>query len=108
MTAADIENIIILLFIFILLICGAKRRFFPVVRNKSVWSLLLIDKKTSIVIKGIACVFVLMGHYGTWLINSEREVGVITTIVTHTTANIALTWFICLFYMCVYVQVYCI
>ena len=93
MTAADIENIIILLFIFILLICGAKRRFFPVVRNKSVWSLLLIDKKTSIVIKGIACVFVLMGHYGTWLINSEREVGVITTIVTHTTANIALTWF---------------
>lgn len=93
MTAADIENIVILLCIFILLLCGAKRRDFSVVRNKSVWSLLLIDKKTSIVIKGIACVFVLMGHYGTWLINSEREVGIITTIVTHTTANIALTWF---------------
>ena len=60
---------------------------------RETWSFFIIDKDTSIAIKGLACVFVLMGHYGTRLISSGDDVGMITKVVTHTTANIALAWF---------------
>lgn len=56
-------------------------------------SLLAIDKKTSEVMKAIACIFVLMGHWATNLHNSGMELGTVTRVSWYTTANIALCWF---------------
>ena len=93
MTTADIEY----LFIFIVFLClflfGLKKREKCIFTIRETWSFFIIDKDTSIAIKGLACVFVLMGHYGTWLIKTGAPHGIITSFITHTTANIALAWF---------------
>lgn len=93
MIIPDIEIIIVLLVLLSLFIMGLKRKKGRVGTINTVWVCLTIDKNMSVALKGIACVFVLMGHYGTWLLNTDVNCGIVTTMVTHTTANIALAWF---------------
>lgn len=68
--------------------CGKKRE-----HRIETKSLLAIDKTSSDVMKAIACVFVLMGHWATNLQNSGLELGVVARLSKYTTANIALCWF---------------
>lgn len=93
MVKPDIENLIVLLFLLSLFFIGLKRKRNKDAVTKTVWSYLTIDKNTSVALKGMACVFVLMGHFGTWLLNTGVNCGIVTIMVTHTTANIALAWF---------------
>ena len=95
-TVPDIENIVILVVLLTLFFVGIKTKQERAIITNTVWTYLTIDKNTSIALKGIACVFVLMGHYGTWLLNTGIDCGAwsVTTMLTHTTANIALAWFV--------------
>lgn len=52
-----------------------------------------VDKTASDVMKAIACIFVLIGHWATNLQNSGVELGVVARVSWYTTANIALCWF---------------
>lgn len=89
----DFEHLFLLLVLFLFFLTGLKKRIGAGNNSDSVWDLFIIDKSTSIAIKGVACFFVLMGHYGTWLINTGEHCGMMTKVITHTTANIALAWF---------------
>lgn len=93
MTTSDLEYLFIFIVFFNLFIFGLKKREKCICTLRETLNFFIIDKDTSIAIKGLACVFVLMGHYGTRLISSGDDVGMITKVVTHTTANIALAWF---------------
>lgn len=85
---SDIEYVIILLFILICFAFGLK----PKETNINTKPL-IIDKNFSISIKGIACVFILLGHWGQ---RNNFDISMpwgISKIVWLTTANIALVWF---------------
>lgn len=83
----DIEFLVIILLAVVLFIFGLKRR--DSVINKTYTG---IDLPMSSALKGIACVFILMGHYASRMINSG-ESSIISRLVYLTTANIALTLF---------------
>ena len=53
----------------------------------------IIDLSYSQAIKGIACLFILMGHYMQRKTNSPYDQGIISNIIGMTTANIGLVWF---------------
>lgn len=84
---SDIENIIIVSILSSLFLFSLKKR-----KESKPLEFLVIEKDYSLVLKGIACVFVLMGHYVnlTFPIVSH---GYLSKFVYATTANIGLTWF---------------
>lgn len=90
LTFTDIEYCITFLLLLVGLMGGAKKR--PSSLDATSLSLLSIDKNWADVIKGIACVFVLMSHYGQRMFDDSIPWG-ISKVVWMTTANIALCWF---------------
>lgn len=56
---SDIEYSVLIITLTILLLFSVKKLYVKE-KNKGIW----ISKETSIVIKGICCIFILMGHYG--------------------------------------------
>lgn len=52
-----------------------------------------IDLNMSHAMKGIACIFILLGHYGQRKSDQILDVGLITKAVWMSTANIGLVWF---------------
>lgn len=90
MLVSDIEYILVFLLMLIGIVGGVKKR--ATLIDATSLSLLAIDKKWTDVIKGIACVFVLMGHYGQRMFDYDMPLGV-SKLVWFTTANIALCWF---------------
>lgn len=89
-TFLDIEYLILYLLLISLLIFGVKNK--QNIQLKSL-SLFAVDKPTSIIMKAIACVFVLMGHWATNMLKSEECLGFVSKMSWYTTANIALCWF---------------
>lgn len=89
-TLCDIENVIILVALVILFCLSLKRRQLNL---NGGGNLLRIDLNMSHVLKGIACVFILLGHYGQRKSALMPDVGMISTMVWRTTANIGLVWF---------------
>lgn len=87
----DAEYLVIYLLLFCCVIGGGKIRT-QKIEARSL-SLFAVDKTASDVMKAIACVFVLMGHWATNLQNSGESIGLIGKLSWHTTANIALCWF---------------
>lgn len=85
MTISDIEYLIILLVLLSLFIIGMKKHELTKLGGA--------DLNTTNALKGIACVFILLGHYGQRkFIVPELPWG-ISRVVCHLTASIALTWF---------------
>lgn len=87
----DVEYFITFLLLACCLIGGGKRREHKL-EAKSL-SFLAVDKTSSDIMKAIACIFVLMGHWATNLQNSGIELGFLASVSWYTTANIALCWF---------------
>lgn len=89
MVQYDIEYIIILLILGLLFIFGLS----PRKSSGRIFISFIIDKKMSNVIKGIACIFVLMGHWATMrIVNNDFHLkGVVSIVVYYLSANIALT-----------------
>ena len=56
-------------------------------------SIFVIDKNTSVALKGIACIFILMAHYGQRKSCLIDNPGFLTKAVWNITANIGLIWF---------------
>ena len=87
-TYCDFENIIIIS-VLVLLFCFSLKERKDSIPSKG---FLVIGKDYSLVIKGIACILVLMGHY----INLSSSIvahGYLSKFVYATTANIGLVWF---------------
>lgn len=87
-TYCDFENIIIIGALVLLFFFSLKDRK-ELIPSKG---FLVIGKDYSLVIKGIACILVLMGHY----INLSSSIvahGYLSKFVYATTANIGLVWF---------------
>lgn len=91
MVQYDIEYIIILLILGLLFVFSLS----PRKSSGRIFILFTIDKKMSNAIKGIACVFVLMGHWATMrIVNNDLHLGgAVSVVVYYLSANIALTWF---------------
>lgn len=86
-TECDVE-FIILIFSLILLFClSLKNRMM-----KSSKGFLEIDLDMSFMMKGIACILILMGHYVN-LTSSIVEHGSLSKYIYLTSANIGLVWF---------------
>lgn len=84
----DIEYSIALLLLLLLFCFGLKNK-----KTVSNSGLFIVDKNFSTCIKGIACVFILLGHWGQ---RNNFDISMpwgISKIVWLTTANIALVWF---------------
>lgn len=88
----DIEYVIILLILGLFFLFGLNSRK----PNERIFVLFGIDKEMSNAIRGIACVFVLMGHWATMrIVNNEFHLGgVISVVIYYLSANVALTWFV--------------
>ena len=86
----DIENLAILLILSTLF-------FISLTKNNSASNgggrLLAIDLNMSQAMKGIACVFILLGHYGQRKAALMPDAGFISKAVWMSTANIGLVWF---------------
>lgn len=87
----DIENIVVLLALTVLFVSGLRKRESPLA-STDFYHCLSIDLSLTTAIKGIACIFILIGHFGTMNYN-DTGTGVVTKAIHLTTANIALTWF---------------
>ena len=86
LTQFDIEYLIIFAILAVLFFIGLK----PTVGGH--FQPFVIDKKMSQALKGIACVFVLMGHWGQRKFDGDMPWGV-SRVVWQTTATTALVWF---------------
>ena len=86
MRTSDIEYLILIIVILVLFLCGLKRRL-----DSSRFSS-GIDLETSKAIKGIACVMILMSHYGQRKFSWDMPMGVSRTVWMYA-SNIALVWF---------------
>lgn len=82
----DIESIIILLLLTILFVSGLKRQH---VTHKFDYS---IDIRMSNMLKGIACIFILLGHFMSYYYDHNPET-LISKVIYASTANIALVLF---------------
>ena len=87
-TYCDFENIIIIS-VLVLLFCFSLKERKDSIPSKG---FLVIGKDYSLVIKGVACILVLMGHYVN-LSSSVVAHGYLSKFVYATTANIGLVWF---------------
>lgn len=85
---SDIEYTIVLVSLLICFVFGLKKRPAEIKIGA-----LAIDKQFSICIKGIACVFILLGHWGQHNNFNGTIPWGISKIVWLSTANIALVWF---------------
>lgn len=92
MTFVDIEYIIVFLLLCIFLIHGFKRQISSVNAINNIYDHFTIDKNYTTIIKGIACIFILMGHFGQRNFDTDLPWGV-SRVVQNFTANIALVWF---------------
>lgn len=86
LTQYDIEYLIIFAILAVLFFIGLK----PTVGGH--FQPFVIDKKMSQALKGIACVFILMGHWGQRKFDIDMPWGV-SKVVWQTTATTALVWF---------------
>lgn len=93
LTTTDIEYLLILLVLAVLFVIGLKPK------DKSSASigigggrLFQVDLNMSNAMKGIACVLILMGHWGTLTFPSDTPWG-ISRIISEISANMALFWF---------------
>ena len=85
----DIEYGIIIFVLSILFILGLKRR-----EEKIAFVPFVVDKDFSTAIKGIACVMILLSHYGKRAFGFEVPIPMsISKVVWWSSANIALVWF---------------
>lgn len=90
----DLYFLLVFLIIAAFLFVSSKKRLVALPANNGLWSYFQVEKKTSIIIKGIGCVFVLMGHYVDRTYNLEIIGWGIPRAIYCTTANIALVWFV--------------
>lgn len=88
LTSCDIENLVLLTFLALLFLFSLRKRDTPILSKR----VLVIDRDMSLVLKGIACVLVLMGHYVNFT-SSFVPQGYFSKAVYATTANIGLAWF---------------
>lgn len=86
-TKCDIEIIVLFLVLLLLFCFSLKKR-----DSKSYNKPLAIDLDMSFILKGVACIFILTGHYVKYT-NQILVHGDISKLVYYTTANIGLTWF---------------
>ena len=86
LTQYDIEYLLIFIILALLFFCCLK----PTVGGH--FQPFVIDKKMSQALKGIACVFILMGHWGQRKFDIDMPWGV-SKVVWQTTATTALVWF---------------
>lgn len=93
MSITDAEYIVLIVSLLALFVVGLKPKAKSAVNNvgKCKFSL-SVDLNMSMAMKGLACVFVLMGHYATLELPTELPWGV-SKIVKLFSANIALFWF---------------
>lgn len=84
----DIEYLVLYFTIMIFVVFSLKRKDYISPVNT-----LCVDKVFSQLMKGIACLFILFGHYGQRKIALFTDVGFITKATWHLTANIGLVWF---------------
>lgn len=87
LTQYDIEYLVLFAVLAILFFIGLRPKEQP-----RAFQPLVIDKDMSQAIKGIACVLILMGHWGQRRFSVDMPMGV-SKMVWLTTANIALVWF---------------
>lgn len=87
MLFSDIEYIVIIVALFIFFLLGLKRKNATVTGG-----LLAIDLNMSSAMKGVACVMILMSHWGQRRFNIDMPWGV-SKLVWYLFANIALVWF---------------
>lgn len=86
LTQYDIEYLVIFTILGVLFCTGLK----PIVGGR--FQPFVIDKQMSQALKGIACVFILMGHWGQRKFDVDMPWG-ISKVVWQTTATTALVWF---------------
>lgn len=84
---SDIEYVILIITCSILFIYSLQKKE-SIVNDDNIF-----DIKMSNVIKGIACIFILMAHYYTMQLATLSEVWSISKLVGRFAANIALVWF---------------
>lgn len=87
MFSSDYEHVILCVILLALFLIGLKRK-------KEKKRELVLDKNFSSVLKGIACIFILMGHYeSTMHYPLDYYPKCLGWFVRLTTANVALVWF---------------
>lgn len=96
--SSDMEYLIITISMIHLFLIGINRRqtvnctFIDFVKGGAdKW--LDIDYDFSLVIKGIACVLIMMGHYRTFILSPTEDETLVTKIIGMSSANVALFWF---------------
>lgn len=88
MTTSDIEYLVLICLFLFLFSIGAKKKFKH--ESKPLWG---VDINTTNALKGMACVFILMGHYAQRRLDLESISWGISKVVWLTSASIALSWF---------------
>ncbi len=85
---SDVEHIIVLGILALLFISGVRKREYSCTNR------LALDLSVTTALKGVACIFILMGHYETIMhsrgYSNVRSIG---WLIWLTSANIALFWF---------------
>lgn len=89
MTFYDIEYIIIIVVLISVFFIGLKSRS---IEYDKLYLPFVIDKQMAVALKGLACVLILLGHWGQRKFDVDMPWGV-SKVVWNTTANIGLVWF---------------
>lgn len=85
----NIEYVIIILVLIVLFVCCLKKR-----GNKLSLIPFVVDKNFSVAVKGVACVMILLSHYGKRVFGFDVPIPLsISKVVWWSSANIALVWF---------------
>lgn len=87
MTFTDIEYFLIIIAIVVVFLLGMKKR-----TNTLDLGHYCVDKDLTTTLKGVACVFILMGHYGQRNFDPETVSG-FSKLIYWVTAKMALVWF---------------
>lgn len=90
MTFYDIEYIVVITSLVFMFFISLKPR--KIIGDSRLYLPFVIDQQMSIALKGMACVFILLGHWGQRKFDIDMPWGV-SKLVWHTTANIGLVWF---------------
>ena len=93
MTFYDIEYIIIIVVLISVFFIGLKSRS---IEYDKLYLPFVIDKQMAVALKGLACILILLGHWGQRKFDVDMPWGV-SKVVWNTTANIGLVWFMFFF-----------
>ena len=88
----DYEYLVILITLIVLFVFSLKKKDRLSAYNTSFGSYFVLSKEMSIVLKGIACIFILLGHYSRYELGGGLPKSV-SYYVTAYTAPVALTIF---------------